>query len=708
MSINTKDKEARKEKKWMVGSDIGGTFTDLTMLDKDQGTVLTGKILTTPDDPSRAIFEGLEKMAEQYGISLADVDAFIHGTTLVANTLIERKGVKTGLLTTEGYRDVIEIGNEMRFDIFDLFLKKAEPLVPRYLRREVRERMDSYGQVLLPFQEDDVREAARHFIEAGVTSVAIAFFNSYRNPLHEQQAAKILHEIMPDITISLSSDVAPEIREFERFSTTIANAYVKPLVRNYISKLERGLSGYGGKEGEASVNIVLSNGGLTDAESAAEYPIRLIESGPAAGVIAAAFHGQMAGESNIIAFDMGGTTAKMCLVRDGSPTRVYEFEASRLQRFKKGSGIPLRIPVVEMIEIGAGGGSIAHLDNMGMLKIGPESAGSEPGPACYGRGGQDPVVTDADLVLGYLDPGYFLGGEMNLQLDAARKAIEEKIAIPLGIGVIEAAAGIHEIVNNNMVSAARIHIAEKGTDPRKFSLVATGGAGPVHAYGIARLLGLKRMICPPATGVASAAGMLVAPPMVELGRSYVSTLEDMDWSYLRSIFSEMRDKALDGLLKVGVRENEVQYRLQAEMRYAGQGYEIAITFPEDTLTGERADLLQQSFVEAYESAFGHCPQGVPLEVISLRLRAEAPVQVTNLHFNRYEPDPEKALKGKRKVYFPELKDFTEVHVYDRYRLSPGTVLEGPAVIEERESTVIAGPSTQIRVDDHLNLLIDLH
>ncbi|QNK60313.1 hydantoinase/oxoprolinase family protein [Paenibacillus sp. PAMC21692] len=701
MSINTKG----STRKWMVGSDVGGTFTDITMLDRESGTVLTGKILTTPDDPSRAIFNGLEAMAVQYGLELHDVDTFIHGTTLITNTMIERKGAATGLITTEGYRDVIEIGNEMRFDVFDLFLKKIDPLVPRYLRREVSERIDSKGNVLLPFDGEDVRKAAALFKEQGITSVAVAFINSYRNPEHEKQAEQILYEEIPGVSVTLSSDVAPEIRELERFSTTIANAYVKPLLRTYIAKLEQGLAGYGT---DASLNIVMSNGGLTDAETAAAYPIQLIESGPAAGVIAAAFHGRMAGENQIIAFDMGGTTAKMCLVRDGNPNRIYEFEAARQQRFKKGSGVLLRIPVMEMIEIGAGGGSIAHLDNMSMLKVGPESAGSIPGPACYGQGGDEPVVTDADLVLGYLDPDYFLGGDMKLNIDLATRAIEHKVAIPLGISVIEAAAGIHEIVNHNMVSAARIHIAEKGTDPRKFSLVATGGAGPVHAYGIARLLGLKRIICPPATGVASAAGMLVAPPMIELGRSYVSNLDTLDWSYLRRIFAEMRSKAINGLKMVGIQEAEIGMIHTAEMRFAGQGYEIAVTFPESMLIHEDATVLKQAFLKEYEAAFGHCPQSVSLECINFRLRAVAPEQVDKLNFNRYEPDADKALKGQRQVYFPELKAYTTTAVYDRYRLEPGAIVEGPAVIEERESTVVAGPRTKIRVDSHLNLLIDLY
>ncbi len=701
MSINTKDKIG----KWMVGSDVGGTFTDLTMLDKESGTVLTGKILTTPDDPSRAIFNGLDQMAKQYGLDLKDVETFIHGTTLIANTMIERKGVPTGLITTAGYRDVIEIGNEMRFDIFDLFMKKMEPLVPRFLRREVRERVDSEGAVLVDFHEEDVRQAAALFKEQGIQSVAIAFINSYRNPEHEKLAERILLEEMPEVSVSLSSDVAPEIRELERFSTTVANAYVKPLLRTYIAKQERSLAAYGT---DASVNVVMSNGGLTDAESAADYPIRLIESGPAAGVIAAAFHGRMAGENQIIAFDMGGTTAKMCLVRDGSPNRVYEFEAARMQRFKKGSGIQLRIPVMEMIEIGAGGGSIAHLDNMNMLKIGPESAGSVPGPACYDLGGEDPVVTDADVLLGYLDPDYFLGGDMQLSAELAERAIANKVAIPLGISALEAAAGIHEIVNHNMVSAARIHIAEKGTDPRKFSLVATGGAGPVHAYGIARLLGLGRIVCPPATGVASAAGMLVAPPMVELGRSYVSSLDALDWAYLRSLFADMRKNAAEGLGKVGVKEEEMETMYTAEMRYAGQGYEIAVKFPDSMLIDEDTSVLETAFLKEYEATFGHCPQGVSLEIINLRLRSFAPEQVSNLRFNRYDPDGEKALKGRRNVYFHEIKSFADTAVYDRYRLVPGTTVPGPAVVEERESTVVAGPDTTIKVDGHLNLVIDLH
>lgn len=707
MFTSSTDNRTQSEKNgWIAGTDIGGTFTDITLLNKKDGTVLTGKILTTPDDPGRAIFNGLVHLAEEYGVPLSAIETFIHGTTLVANTLIERKGAVTGLITTQGYRDVIEIGSEMRYDIFDLELKKAPPLVPRRLRAEVAERIDSEGNVLVPLRAEDVVAAAKALAAEGVTAIAVAFLNAYLNPEHEKAAAGMIAAVLPGVTISISSAVAPEIREFERFSTTAADAYVKPLIQKYMGNLQTGLDDFGG---ETNVNIVLSNGGMTSADLAAQYPIRLVESGPAAGVISAAYHGWKAGEKHVIAFDMGGTTAKMCLVQHGEPVRAYEFEASRLQRFKKGSGIPLRIPVIDMIEIGAGGGSIAHIDNLGMLKVGPESAGSEPGPASYGRGGGDPVVTDADLLLGYLDPDYFLGGEMPLHPDKAKEAIESKLCDALKLGWLEAASGIHDIVNNNMASAARIHMAEKGVDSRNFALVATGGAGPVHAYGIARLLGLRKLVCPPASGVGSAVGMLVAAPMVEFGQSYVSPLERLNWSRIGTLFSGMREKAEEGLLRMDVPPGQIRYSLQVEMRYAGQGYEIKVPFSFEELAEERTDRLVGKFETAYRSVFGHCPRGVGVELISLRLKGEAAAQVSDLHFKRYRPDPDvnRALKGTRMVYFPEKRRFVETRIYDRYRLTPGTRLRGPLVIEEKESTVVAGPHTDVRIDDHLNVVIDL-
>ena len=517
-----------------IGVDVGGTFTDFVMVDEKRDLIFTGKRLTTPGDPSVAILEGTERLLGEAGTPIDEVDSIVHGTTLVTNTVIERKGARVGLITTKGFRDSIEMGGEIRYDLYDLFLERPEPLAPRYLRVEVDERVDAEGRVLRPLSRESVRAAAESLLREGVEAIAVCFLHSYRNDSHERLAKEVLREIVPDLPVCISSEVAPEIREFERGSTTVANAYVLPLMRDYLARLDSRLRemGFSG-----TLYVMLSGGGITTIQSAQQFPIRLIESGPAAGAMGATFYSKLIGEDHVISFDMGGTTAKICLIDEGRPEHAHSFEAARVRRFRKGSGIPLKVPVIDLIEIGAGGGSLARVDAMGLLKVGPESAGSEPGPVCYARGGTEPAVTDADLLLGYLSPDYFLGGEMKLDFDAVRSAMSEVVARPLGLGVTEAAAGIHSIVNENMAAATRMYIAEKGRDPRRYTMIAFGGAGPVHAYGLAKLLKLRRIVCPLGAGVMSALGFLVAPSAIDFVRSYVSRVSEIDWAHLCLLYT---------------------------------------------------------------------------------------------------------------------------------------------------------------------------
>jgi N-methylhydantoinase A len=463
----------------------------------------------------------------------------------------------------------------------------------------------------------------------------------------------------------------------------------------------------GAREVDGPLYLMLSGGGLASVAESVAAPVKLIESGPAGGAIAACFYGRHAGKLDLVSFDMGGTTAKMCLIDDGIPTHSHTFEAGRVHRFKKGSGLPLRVPVIDMIEIGAGGGSIAHIDAMGLLKVGPESAGSSPGPACYGLGGELPSVTDADVVLGYLDPHFFLGGAMRLDARAAERAIAEHVAKPLGIDVVEAAAGIQEIVNENMATATRLHVSESGRDLRRYAMLAFGGAGPVHAYRLAQILGLRTLICPYAAGNASALGFLVAPLTVEHVRSYVAPLAKLDWARLRALYAEMEAAATASLTALHVATDDIEFERQAEMRFSGQGYEIAVPVPSGTLDGNRAAEIEQGFFEQYRKLFERAPQGVPIEGITWRLRATGRRPALSLRFAGEGASAKAAKKGARQVYFHHERAFVEAPVYDRYRIAPGTTVEGPAVFEERESTVVIGSHAQVTVDGSLNLVVTL-
>ena len=686
-----------------LGVDVGGTFTDFVLVDDNRGRIFTGKRLTTPADPSVAMLEGIDQLLNEASVDIGEVDRIVHGTTLVTNTVIERKGAKVGLITTKGFRDVAEMGREIRYDLYDLFLEKPAPLVSRYLRREVDERIDADGCVIRSFDAEGFRSEVRFLVEQGVEAIAVCFLHSYRNPNHEREAGRILGAEFPQLLSTLSSEVAPEIREYERGNTAAANAYVQPLMNKYLERLGDGLAAMGSK---GALSVMLSGGGITTLRMARRFPVQLIESGPAAGATAACVYAKLTGEDHIISFDMGGTTAKMCLIENGVPEYANEFEAARVRRFRKGSGLMLRVPVIDLIEIGAGGGSTAWIDAMGLLKIGPESAGAEPGPVCYRRGGTIPAVTDADLMLGYLSSEFFLGGEMALDLKLVRDAIEKKIAIPLGLSVEEAAAGMHSIVNENMAAATRMHIAEKGKDSRHYTMIAFGGAGPVHAYGLAKLLKLKRVICPLGAGVMSALGLLAAPAALDLVRSYVTRLERIDWPHLQSLFGEMETEAHGLLVEAGADVEEIRLQRRANMRHVGQGFEISVPIPSGLLTAGSLDAMRDSFFKTYEGLFERRLPEIPIEVLNWRVHASTALPHIALDFEGQRQNSGNPVKGRRRVHFPET-GYVLCTIYNRYALEIGESFRGPAVIEERESTTVVGPDATITVDAHFNLVIEI-
>ena len=686
-----------------VGIDVGGTFTDFVLVDAKRELIFTRKQLTTPEDPSVAIIEGLERLVKEAGTTVLELEAVVHGTTLVANTIIERKGARVGLIVTRGFRDSLEMGREIRYDLYDLFFEKPNPLVPRYLRLEIDERVDSLGQILRALNENELQRVAKQLVDDGVEAIAICFMHAYANDVHERRAKEILQSAFPNIPITTSTEVAPEIREYERANTACANAYVLPLMQRYLGGLSDKLSSLGLKP---PLSLMQSGGGLASIASGRKAPVHLIESGPAAGATAGAFFGRLTENEHVISFDMGGTTAKMCLIESYEPEHAHEFEAGRIRRFKKGSGLTLKVPVIDLIEIGAGGGSLARVDNMGLLKVGPESAGSNPGPVCYGLGGTQPAVTDADLLLGYLSPEYFLGGEINLDLSLAEKAIEKRLTTATGLLVAEVAAGIHSIVNENMALAARMYIAEKGRDPRRYALIASGGSGPVHAYAMAKLLKIRRIICPLGAGVLSALGFLVAAPGTSAVRSYVSRLDKIDWDRINGLFTQMQEEVVAQIQNAGTGLSTVKMRRSVDMRYSGQGFEIDVPLPDGALVEASGPVIRQSFLDRYKELFGRQVADLAVEAVTWRMYASGLAPNVALNFAGQRNDSELTKKSGRQVYFPET-GYLPCKIYNRYALKPGDSFRGPAVIEERESTAVAGPDTTVTIDEHLNLLIDI-
>jgi len=575
------------------------------------------------------------------------------------------------------------------------------PLVPRYLRLDVPERVAADGSVLRPLDEGFVRRLVSELQAKGIRAIAVSYLNSFRNPVHERRTAEIIAEVAPEIRISLSSEVVAEIREFQRTSTTAANVYVQERVSNYLRELSHRFDRIGF---QGSFFVMLSSGGIATAETAARFPVRLLESGPAAGALAAAHLGARAGYPDLLSFDMGGTTAKLCAVEDGRPLKTHEFEVDRVYRFRRGSGLPIKIPVIDMIEIGAGGGSIARVDALGLLKVGPQSAGAEPGPACYGRGGDEPTVTDADLVLGYLDPSYFLGGRMRLDVEAARSALS-RLAGTLGLTVEEVAWGIYQIVNENMANAARTHMGERGKDPRRLPLYAFGGAGPVHGYRVAEILHLPALISPFGAGVGSTFGLLAAPLAFDFVRSAYSRLDGLQWGSVNGLLDEMARDGRAILEGSGLAGADISYERSADMRFVGQGHEVSVPLPDGVLGEHHLPEVAASFEQVYRALYGRKGPDVPLEVINWRVVATGPHPDSDFRLPQDSADPDRALKGKRPAYFPEFGRYIETPVYDRYALKPGEVFEGPAIVEERESTLVVGARGRAQVDEWLNVIV---
>ncbi|MFI5608872.1 hydantoinase/oxoprolinase family protein [Amycolatopsis sp. NPDC051903] len=680
-----------------VGVDIGGTFTDLSVLDA-AGVVAVGKVLTTHREPARAVAEGLVEVFSRAGLDFGDVEQLVHGTTLVTNALIERKGARTALLATAGFRDVLEMRREHRYELYDLRLELPEPLVPRYLRFDVPERILADGTVHTRLDEDYVARLGRELDARGIDAVAVCFLHSFTDPGHERRAAEVLARVAPRLRVALSSDVVPEIREFERTSTTVANVYVQDLAQRYLADLARRLHDLGVRP---APHIMLSHGGIATVETAGKYPIRILESGPAGGALAATAFGTGAGEPDLLAFDMGGTTAKLCLVADGAPLVTHEFEVGREYRLLPGSGLPVKVPVTDMIEIGVGGGSIARVNSLGLLTVGPDSAGSEPGPVCYGRGGTEPTVTDADLLLGYLDPAYFLGGGMALDVEAAREAVRSKIAEPLGVGVEEAAWGIHTSVNEDMANAARVHAVERGKDPAKLPMYTFGGAGPVHGAGVARALGAPTVVAPPAAGVLSALGFLTAPLAFDFVRSARAAVLDLSWADVDALFAEMEAEGAALLRESGVDGAGATHARVAEMRYAGQGYEIRV--PVRATAGTWPDALIADFTDGYRSLYRRSGPPVAVEVLNWRVVSSAPAPEVSLRLKESASGSWRG--GTRPAYFPDAGGFVDTTVVDRYRLRPGDQVDGPAIVQERESTVVVPPAARcvVRADASLEV-----
>lgn len=688
--------------RFVASFDIGGTFTDFVLLDRRSGEVHIHKALTTPSDPAIQALNGLETLVAKAGITLAELDAIIHGTTLVTNLVIERKGAPTALLTTKGFRDIIEIGTEQRYDIHDIFLQFPAPFVPRSRCFEITERMSHDGDVIEALDLDEVEDIATRAVAQGVEAIAIVFLHAYRNPDHERRVADLIRKRFPQIYTSISSEVCGEIREYERTVTTVANAYAQPIIDPYINRLEKELArrGFAGR-----LYLMQSSGDLASPAMMKKYPIRLLESGPAGGVLAAAYFGKTRGDDDVIAFDMGGTTAKVCLIQDGKADLATKLEAAREHRFKKGSGLPIKTPVVDLIEIGAGGGSIAHMDNIGLLKVGPESAGAEPGPACYGRGGTLPTVTDANLILGYLSPDNFLGGRLKLDVGEARRAYES-LTRQIGGSVEEAAWGVYSIVCESMAGAARVHVVEKGCDPRRFSMIAFGGAGPAHAARIAKSIGVSTVIIPPASGAASALGCLSGRVAHEAARSAPGLLSDLDWNEANRILEELEKEGRALLETADIVQTDITVKREVDLRLNGQLHTIKVPAPFGKLSEKSIETFWNSFESSYRNLFGSPPQDQDLEAISWRVTCQGKKPGTLVAKLATASGAPREI-GERLAWFPETGGAVATKIYSRYNLPTGVTISGPAIVEENESTTVVPPGDDLTVDDKGNLVINV-
>ena len=675
-----------------IGIDVGGTFTDIALETGDR-RLETSKVSTTPRAPEQGVMTGVRLALEKAGISVDSVLSVIHGTTLATNALIERRGARTALVCTRGFRDTLRLAYENRYDQYDIWLNKPEPLVPRHLTWPVTERMDVSGTPLLELDETSVLEIAGKIRDEGIESVAIGLLHSYANPLHEERVRDLLLRECPDVSITLSSEACPEVREYERLTTTVCNAYVRPLMARYLGALAAELAGAGVC---GPLLLMTSGGSICSLETAVSFPVRLVESGPSAGAVLAARVAGRRGDSRVLSYDMGGTTAKICLIDDARPQTARIFEIARAARFMKGSGMTVRLPVIEMIEIGAGGGSIAGVDGLGRISVGPRSAGSEPGPSCYARGGTDATVTDADLVLGRLEATGFAGGSMTLDTNAARHAIRQDIADPLSMDVMAGALGISEVVDENMASAAQVHAVERGKVLRQCTMIAFGGAGPLHACRMAEKLGIRRVVIPLHPGVGSAVGMLRAPVAFEVVRSRYMTLATFDAPVVAGIYSALGDEA-SSIVRQGAGDVPLEERRTCFMRYLGQGHEIEVPVSGGTIDDGEGKVLQAAYDREYARQYSRSVPGMDVEILGWKLVVAAPLP----------DDPETVMiaggdegagSTRRHVVDPATGQMVDVPIFGRESLAPGAVFEGPCVITEGQTSTVVTASFHGQID----------
>ena len=669
-----------------LGVDIGGTFTDVVL--EVDGRSFSTKVLTTYAAPENAIIDGMGQVCGKAGVTPCDIVQIIHGTTLATNALIERRGAKTALITTSGFRDVIEMRTESRFEQYDLNLTLPEPLLARQMRYTVSERVDAKGNILIALDRADVEQVVKTIKAAGYESVAVGLLHSYLNDGHEKLVRDVLGEIMPEAMVSISSEVSPQMREYERFNTVVANAYIKPLMKSYLGRLAGRLAGEGAN---CPIFLMHSGGGIISLESAADFPVRLVESGPAGGAVFAANIAARYGLDKVLSFDMGGTTAKICLIKNQTPKTSRVFEVARTYRFKKGSGMPISIPVIDMVEIGAGGGSLAHVDAMRQIRVGPESAGSEPGPACYGRGGAKPAVTDADLILGKLDPDNFAGGSIKLNKSDSHKALETVLGAPLDMDAQTAAFGLAEVVDENMANAARVHAVENGEDLADYTMIAFGGAAPLHAGRLCEKLGVDRLLVPLGAGVGSAIGFLRAPFSFEANRSVYMTLAGFDAGIIKPLLTDLQTEAT-GFVRTCDATSDILSEFKVYMRYSGQGWEIPIVLTQAQAMAPDAATFQRLFEDDYTKLFGRTVVGMDIEITVWAVNATTPPAKVAAIQTATPTTPAKST-GQRALFDAALGKPVDAIIVDRMDMVTGQTVQGPAIIVEDETTIIV-PSTR--------------
>jgi N-methylhydantoinase A len=694
------------QRPWRIGIDTGGTFTDGILWNEAENRIATAKVLSTPDDPSRAVFTAVQRLlTSEYGAEPAEVSYLVHGTTVATNAVLEHRLSSTAFVTTRGFRDILEIARQVRENAFDVFGEKPPTLVPRHLCFEVDERLDASGRIIRSLDIASVRAVADDLAKADVSAVAVCLLHAYRNPEHERKVGEILREQLPHAAISLSSDMSSEFREFQRACTTIINASLVPRVGTYLRRLDEGL----GEAGLSGGRLVMqSNGGISEFAESAEKPVFLIESGPAAGVVSAAYFGALLNESDVISFDMGGTTAKVGLVQAGKPHRVQEFEiglsANRARSWNAGAaGYPILTPAIDLIEIGTGGGSIAWIDDGGKLRVGPRSAGAQPGPACYGAGGTAATITDADLILGRINPANFLGGEMPLDIEAARAAVGI-LAQKLRMDVVETAAGIVQIADAAMAQALRVVSVQRGYDPANFKLVPFGGAGPLHALAVAEQNGITKLIVPPRPGVASAVGLLVADLKHDFATTLASRLEHTETGSLESTFRSLERQGRGPLLREGVDDRDMRFERALDLRYLGQSYHLTVSLNSEPISREMLEAARRKFDEGHLAAYGYSEPSEPCELVNARVSATGAIRQNALRFG-VSASHAPAASQPRRVWFERL-GFVECSVHQRASLTEGAAMDGPAVIEDRDATTLIHPGWRLCVVSDGALLIE--